>query len=111
MRESTKNLAKRVGIYDRLCELENDLLAIDRVIDVDFDIDSFLENWGFQHVILIVEYDIPATMELMEYFKAREKNQNDIIEVCLKYDLHTSGDRIEDMGQHWYIVRSTKSWK
>lgn len=111
MRERTKKLAEKCGIYDRLRSLEDDILAIDRVVDVDFSIDSFFNNWDIQQVILIVKYDIPATLEFNAYFDARQKNLQDIFDVCAKYDLHPSGDRIEDMGEHWYIVRSTKSWK
>ncbi len=106
MRERTKQTALRYGILDRLEDLEADLLKIKEIPDVDFDV----ENYGeIPHVILIPHYDIPA--DAPSYFSLRQNTLSNILIACTKHDLWPSGDRIEDMGTHWYIVRSIgKTW-
>ena len=62
-------------------------------------------------MILIPKYDIDVELEPEAYFKARREQRQSIVDVCAKHGLLDSGDPIEDMGAHWYIVRSCdKTW-
>ena len=106
MTDRTKRYAEHYGIYGRLQALEKDLLSISGIPDVDFSVDNFDE---IPYVIVIPHYVIdPATDN---YFSVRKEQLINILNTCARHDLHSSGDVIEDMGEHWYIVRRTgKTW-
>lgn len=97
----SEELAKRFGILDRMQALEDDLMKIDGIVNIEFDIRDCCE---IRHVILIPQYDIDVRRE--DYFDARRKQLNEIVAVCKAHGLLNSGDRIEDYGAHWYIVRT-----
>lgn len=106
MRDRDRKAAERFGILDRLQQFEADLLTIRGVTEIDFDVDNYDE---IPEVILLIRYDIPLSVE--DYYTRRRKQVEEILYACLKYDLFPSGDRIEDYGEHWYIVRRVgKSW-
>lgn len=100
MRERTVNAARRHGILERLQRLEEALLKLKYVKDVDFDVDNYDE---IPHVILIPRYDVPVSEP--RYFSLTQNTLCNIIVTCSQFDLWPSGDVIEDMGEHWYIVR------
>ncbi|MBQ8708543.1 MAG: hypothetical protein IJ523_10690 [Succinivibrionaceae bacterium] len=100
--------ALRRGIRGRLQALENDLLQIEGISDIGFDIDIY-GDYCTSQVILVPRYHIDV--ERPDYFDARKAQLHAVLDVCEKYDLHSSGDRIEDQGAHWYIVRTCgQSW-
>lgn len=100
--------AIRCGILGRMQALENDLLKIDGISDIDFDIDTY-GDYDVSQVILVPRYTIDV--ERPDYYEARRSQLQQVLEVCSKHDLHSSGDRIEDYGHHWYIVRTCgKTW-
>ena len=106
MRERDKEAAQHFGILDRLQKLEADLLAVKGITDVTFDVDNYDE---LHEVCILTRYDIPPSAE--EYFTQRRSQLDEILQTCLKHDLFPSVDRIEDYGEHWYIVRRCgKSW-
>lgn len=92
--------AAQFGILDRMISLEEDLLKIEGVSDIDFDIDNYEDC---QQVILVPRYKVPLDEN---YYKNRGKQLAEIIQVCENHGLLNSGDRIEDYGEHWYIVRN-----
>ena len=92
--------AARYGILKRLERLEEDLVQIADIVHVEFDIRDYPE---IPYVILIPKYDIRANRE--DYWEARSRQKERIRAVCHEHDLHPTGDRWEDMGEHWYIVR------
>ena len=96
------------GIQGRMQALENDLLQIEGISDIDFDIDTY-GDYEWSHVILVPRYTLDV--ERPDYYDARKAQLDQVLNVCERHDLHPSGDRIEDQGCHWYIVRSAgKSW-
>ena len=98
--------ALRYGILDRMQALEDDLSKIPGIVHTEFDIRDLGE---IRHVILIPKYDIPATTP--DYFSVRRLQLQTIFNVCEKHGLRPSGDPVEDMGEHWYIVRTCdKTW-
>ena len=97
------------GILDRMQALEDDLNRIDGISDIDFDIDTYNPYDRIFHVVLVPRYFVDVRRD--DYFDARAAQLQKVLDVCEKHDLHPSGDRIEDMGQHWYIVRTCgESW-
>lgn len=108
MREREINTAKHFGIFGKMQELENELLNIEGIPDVDFDLDGFWNDMNY--VIVIPKYSIPVSVS--DYYDRRRKQLNEILEVCARHDLKPSEDRIEDYGEHWYIVRKCgQTWK
>lgn len=100
--------ADRYGIRARLEALEADLLSIPAVERVEFDLDSLLDN--IPYIILLIKYGIDPRRE--DYFSARSAMLAQIVRTCTAHDLHSTGDRIEDYGEHYYIVRQQgKSWR
>lgn len=105
MRERAKEAAERFGIFERLAALERDLLEIEGIPDVDFYVDNYDE---IPQVIVIPHYVLAYGGD---YFKRRKEQFVGILHTLALHDLHSSGDVIEDMGEHWYIVRSIgKTW-
>jgi hypothetical protein len=96
--------ARRFGILDRMQALENDLCEIKGIIHVEFDIRGYNE---FRQVILIPKYDILAANP--DYFAVRRLLLQSIFNACEKHGLRPSGDTVEDMGEHLYIVRTCDS--
>ena len=98
--------AAAFGILDKLQALEADLLTIEGVSDIDFDIDYYDE---IPQIILIPRYNVPDGPG--KWFNRRANQLTRIVEVCAKHGLFNCGDRIEDYGEHWYIVREPDgSW-
>lgn len=96
MNEETTQIAERCGIAEKCALLEHDLLGIDGVTSVEFDLNGFLD--GIHQVIALVGYD---------YHKIRSawSVAGKIVEkALLHHDLHDSGDLIEDYGEHLYFV-------
>ena len=96
--------AERFGILDRLQALEDDLLKIEGVSDIDFDIDYYDE---IPQIIVIPRYNVPDGPG--NWFNRRANQLARIVEVCAKHGLYHCGDKIEDYGEHWYIVREPDS--
>lgn len=100
--------AKRFGILDKMQALEDDLMKIDGIANVEFDIRDYAD---IHYVILVPKYSFDTGMKAISYYDARSKQLKEILETCEKHSLFPSGDSIEDMGAHWYIVRRCdKSW-
>lgn len=104
MRERTIQAAQRYGLLDRLKDFEAELLKIEYIEDVDFDVDNYDE---ILNVILIPHYAIPP--EEPRYFSLCQNTKSKILILCAQYDLWPTTDVIEDMGEHWYIVRKAGS--
>lgn len=95
MNDETTRIAERYGITEKCASLERDLLSIDGVTGVEFDLNGFLD--GIHQVIALVGYD---------YRKVRRWSvAGKIVEKALLYhDLNDSGDLIQDYGEHLYLV-------
>ena len=107
MRERERKTAQQFNILDKVEKLEKDLLTIDRVMEVEFDLDGFYDNMN--QVIFLTKYDIPADTE--DYFNKRKKLIADVIKIAHNHGLTRTEDRIEDYGEHFYFVmRIVKGW-
>ena len=101
-----EELAIRFGIFKRMQWLEDDLMEIPDIVHVEFDISDYPD---IPYIILVPKYDIRVDRD--DYFEARDRQKERIRAVCSEHDLHATGDRWEDMGEHWYVVRRAgQSW-
>lgn len=106
MTGEVKMYAEKYGIFGRIAAIEQELTSIDGIPDVDFDIRGYDE---IPYVIVLPHYVIDVARE--DYYAVRKQQLIQVLTVLAKHDLHNSGDRIEDYGEHWYIVRDTgASW-
>ena len=98
LRERDRKTAEHFGILDRIERLRTDLMEIEGVIDVDFDLDGFWN--GIHQVIFLTKYLLPFD----DYFTARNKMVHSILECAQRHGLSKTEDRIEDYGEHLYFV-------
>lgn len=113
MRIRDSKIAEQFGILERCKAFEDDLLKIKDIVadtsddGIPFDLTGFLDN--IHQVIIVPQYDIRADRD--DYWGARKRLRESVVALAEKYDLHPSGDRIEDYGAHFYFVfRCGKSW-
>lgn len=96
MNDETTRIAERYGITEKCASLERDLLSIDGVTSVEFDLNGFLDD--IHQVIALVWY---KHHKIGSAWSVAGK----IVEKALLYhDLNDSGDLIEDYGEHLYLV-------
>lgn len=108
MRERDRQTAERFGILERVEDLERELLKVDHVVGVEFDLDGFYSD--IYQVIVLPEYDIPVNTP--DYFDVRHAMLQEVLAITREHGLNPSGDSIEDYGKHYYIVRNCdNSWK
>lgn len=114
MRARDVKTADKFGILECCKAFEKDLLRIADIVPdksddgIPFDLSGFLSD--IAQVIIVPKYDIRANRE--DYWEARKKLRERVITLAEKYDLRTSGDRIEDQGEHIYFVfRCGKTWR
>lgn len=100
MRNRDKNTALNFGIMDKCEKLEKELLQIEGITEIEFDLDGFWS--GIYQVIILTKYDIPVSLE--NYYEVRKSVINQVIEVAKGNFLKPSDDRIEDYGEHFYYV-------
>lgn len=98
LRERDRKTAEHFGILARIELLRTDLMEIEGVVDVDFDLDGF---WSDIHqVIFLTKYLLP----LDDYYTARNTMVRSILECAQRHGLSRTRDRIEDYGEHFYFV-------
>lgn len=97
--KDSERFAKQMGILDLMESLEDDLLKIDGVSEIEFDI----RYYNGDYVILIPRYYINPDCD--GYFDTKINQLSEILKTCCAHGLLPTDDRIEDYGEHWYIVR------
>ena len=107
MNDRARRTAKQFNILDRITKLETELLSIEGVTEVEFDLDGFYDN--LNEVILLTKYDIPVS--LSDYFDRHKKLISNVLKVAYDNDLRRTGDSIEDYGRHYYFVMSCRRWE
>lgn len=99
LNERNRKTAEIHGILPLIEKLQADLLALEGVEDVDFDLDGFWDN--IPYVIFLPKYNIPSGDD---YFKRRRILLTKILYEAQNNGLYRTEDSIEDYGQHFYIV-------
>jgi len=106
LRKREQDTADHFGITNLIEALETDLLTIQGVTSVDFDLDGFWDDLG--QVIILTGYDILFST----YFSDRRQMIERIISTAAVHGLTRTVDSIEDYGAHLYFVFSCdKRWK
>lgn len=95
MNDETTRIAERYGITEKCASLERDLLGIDGVTSVEFDLNGFLDD--IYQVIVLVGYDYRVVTRKLRLAV-------DVLNMASLHGLEESGDRIEDYGEHLYFV-------
>lgn len=98
LREREKRTSDHFGITERVESLKCDLLKVDGVVDVEFDLDGFWSN--INQVIVLLRFSLPQAT----YYKARRALVEGAVATMVEHGLVRSGDPIEDYGEHLYIV-------
>ena len=113
MRARAIRTAAQFDLLERCMEFEHGLLSIrdivpDRWSDgIDFDISGWLSD--IRQLIIVPKYSIPASAP--DYFERRRSMIESIIELARQFGLTRTEDRIEDYGEHYYIVfRCDSTW-
>lgn len=102
MNDETTRIAERYGITDKCASLEQDLMNIDGVTSVEFDLNGFLDD--IHQVIVLVGYDFHIVTRKLRLAV-------DVVNTAYLHGLEESGDRIEDYGEHLYLVFNCgQSW-
>lgn len=104
-----KEIAKEYGISEKIGALEKALLSIKGVVNVDFDLNGYLDD--IYEVIIIPKYSVlPVDWKSDDYYAKRKKVLQNILRKARAAGLKRTEDVIEDMGEHFYIVFSSKEW-
>ena len=98
LNERNRETAERYGILSLVEKLQSDLMALDGVEDVDFDLDGFYDL--IPYVIFLPKYNITGD----HYYKRRRVLLTKILQEAENCGLYRTGDSIEDYGEHFYIV-------
>ena len=98
LRDRQIRTAESFGILPLVEKLQADLLALDGVEDVDFDLDGFWDK--IPYVIILPKYNITGE----NYFRRRRVLLTKILQEAERNGLYRTGDSIEDYGEHFYIV-------
>lgn len=97
----TFNLNIKIDKLEReLKEIKIDGVVDNVIVDVDFDLDGFYDN--FNQVIILPKYNIDV--RLNNYYQIRRNMIYKILEVAKENGLKRTSDSIEDYGKCLYIV-------
>lgn len=108
MKDKEFKIAEKFNILDKVQKLEKELLAVNGVTDIDFDLDGFYDNMC--QVIFVAKYDILANLD--NYFEVRRQLIKEIIKVAANNGLIRTEDKIEDYGGCFYFVfKHNNTWK
>ena len=108
MKDRERNTAEKFKILDKVQKFESELLKIDGVTEVDFDLSGFYDDMNY--VIFLTKYSIPVNAE--GYFEKRKKLIRNVVETARNNGLKRTGSSIEDYGEHFYFVTECDdSWK
>lgn len=99
-----RKTAEHFGISTQIEKFKTDLLSIDGVEDVEFDLDGFWSD--IRQVIFLPKYSIPWD----NHYQRRRELLAQILKTATDNSLMLTGDRIEDYGQYFYIVTDC-NWK
>lgn len=102
--ERDLHTADLYGFTERVTKLQRELLQVDGVTDVEFDLNGFLSD--IPEVIFLPKYSIPVSVR--DYFVRRRVLLEAVIRVAAENGMTRTEDSIEDYGEHFYIVTRLK---
>jgi len=109
--ERTKAIADRLGIVPQLEKLHRELLEIPYIVDVEYDIRDMAD---IHYLIFLPKRADNFTRDDLTDFRENfgkpgyvgiyRRTITKVLEVAANNGCTRTNDRIEDYGQHWYIV-------
>jgi hypothetical protein len=109
-----RKTAERFGLTEKIEKLQRELLEIEFIEDVDFDLDGFYDNMN--EVIFLTKYNIPISVE--NCYRLFHRMIKEILKTAARNGLRKTEDRIEDCGTWLYFVTKisknteiTEIWK
>lgn len=110
LRQRELETAIQFDIVEKIEKLKADLLQVDAVTEVEFDLDGFYDNMN--QIIFLTKYNISKCPEMEKYYDKRRLLIRNVISVANENDLRRTEDSIEDYGEHFYFVmKCGKEWK
>lgn len=103
--ERQRKTAEQFGLSAKIEKLQSDLLKIEYIEDVDFDLSGFYDN--INEVIFLTKYNIPVSAE--NYYKLLLRTIKEILRTAYENNLKQTEDRIEDYGEWLYFVTEYKT--
>lgn len=106
MKEREYKTAIEFNILDMVEKLQNELLQVDGVTEVEFDLSGFYDD--LNEVIILTKYSICDTET---YYQKRKELKEQVVSVAEGNFLTRTSDNIEDYGEHFYFVfHCFKEW-
>lgn len=100
MKDREYRTAVRFGVLEKLIDIEKELLGVEYIKEVEFDIDGFYDN--INYVIVVFKYDVP--LHGKDYFNKRHEMLRQMLEIMRQHGCVRTNDAIEDYGEHYYVV-------
>ena len=108
LKSKEKELADKYGITEHINKLTNDLMAIEGVTDVDYDLDGY--NDGMNGPITLVDYALDAKLSASEYFQDVKELLNKIYQVFEDNGVVIEKEETEDNDSYFYFVSYNTNW-
>lgn len=104
-------IAKKYGLTPYLNKLTHDLMNLQYVTKVDYDLYGYYN--GIYAPVTLVSYDIDVTDEefsVTNYMKAEEKLVKQILDVMKSNGVNVELEEFEDNDTYFYIVAYSTNW-
>lgn len=98
--EKSRKAAEQFGIMPVIEALERNLLALDGISEIEYDLSGFWTD--LPSIIFLPKRNL--NLSSPDWYGCRSKLLSDVLTVMREHGLERTGDRIEDYGEHWYIV-------
>ena len=98
--------AEKFGIKDNLDKLTNDLMSIEGVTKVDYDLAGLYDNLGFN---ILVSFDINSN-DTAEYFNKKRLMFKAIVKTFEDDGVNIEKEETEDNDTYFYFVAYSTNW-
>lgn len=98
MNDETTRIAERYGITEKCASLERDLLGIDGVTSVEFDLNGFLDD--IHQVIVLVGYDFRIVTRKLRLAKSLATGSRTTVSTCTSFSTAARAGRRKDRLKH-----------
>lgn len=102
------DLAIKYNIKDNLDKLTSDLMNIQNVTKVEYDLDGYLDN--INAPITLVHYDIAEKESASEYIDAEKELKEQVLSVMKENGVNVELEEFENNDTYFYIVAYSTNW-
>lgn len=111
LKDSEKEIANKFGITDNLNKLTNDLMNLEYVTNVEYDLDGYYDNMNAP--ITLVSFDINVKdkeYDITNYLSAKTQLIKQILAVMKNNGVNVEVKEFEDNDTYFYIVAYSTNW-